>query len=407
MINVFNTHLMLPTVENINTKITRKIASTQRALSIIGELADTLRAVPARSGKRHAETVALVESIRVNLTIDALTDLETEYRLATMRVYYFGADGNSSEPFDRSKEYFRVLTGDNFAARFNDLTLTARTYAHTIVEILGRSFLARVDAKPMLARANEALAACTSALNLDIILPPERENYDICKCGERMMVMPELSELHCGGCARVQTIVGAVFRDDQYYPQDGQKTKHAGYEPAKHYRLWIERLQAMENKTFEADVITSINYVLNRDRYERRTLTCEKMRAILKDPKVAATHLNDHAPLLVKRFGGPAPPVISFHENQLLFVRFSRLMALYDVARPGPGNKRYYPYFIYKIIEHEFRANPEKLRLLESIHLQSRDTVIKNDIIFKDMCALANPADGLVYRPTDPSKAGR
>lgn len=216
------------------------------------------------------------------------------------------------------------------------------------------------------------------------------------------MVVPDLSELHCSSCAFVRSIVGTVFRDE-YHPQEGQKVKHGGYEPAKHYRLWIERLQALENKTFDADTLARIEYVLTRDRYDRRALTCEKMRAILKDPKVADTQLNDHAPLLVKRFGGPTPPVLSFHEHQLLFARFSRLMALYDLVRPGPGNKRYYPYFIYKIIEHEFRTQPVKLRLLDSIHLQSRDTVIKNDIIFKHICELADPVDGLTYRPTDPS----
>ncbi len=83
-------------------------------------------------------------------------------------------------------------------------------------------------------------------------------------------------------------------------------------------------------------------------------------------------------------------------------MRFNKAMRLYDIVVPGGGNKPYYPYFIYKIMEYEFRNKPEKLRLLDFIHLQSRETVIKNDKLFKRMCELADKNDGLVYEPTDP-----
>jgi hypothetical protein len=54
-------------------------------------------------------------------------------------------------------------------------------------------------------------------------------------------------------------------------------------------------------------------------------------------------------------------------------------MKLYDMVNPEGGNKPYYPYFIYKILEEMFKDNAEKSRLLDYIHLQSRETVIKND----------------------------
>ena len=127
------------------------------------------------------------------------------------------------------------------------------------------------------------------------------------------------------------------------------------------------------------------------------------MRDVLKDPKVRATALNDHAPLLVKLHGGPSPHVLSFHDYRTLSVRFNRAMELHDELFPGGGNKPYYPYFIYKIIEREFQGDPVKLRLLNSIHLQSRDTVMKNDKTWEQICARSEPSDNFVYKSTDPS----
>ena len=304
---------------------------------------------------------------------------------------------------DRATVCHRVIGGENFIARFNELSIVARSYANTVADILGRSIMSRAEARPLLTRIADVRASIEIALGLDVQITPERDDYEVCGCGQRMAVIPDLSELQCCACGAVKSIVGTVFRDEHCTQEGGHKSKHGGYDPSKHYRLWIDRIQAVENKTFDADIMARIEYVLVRDRYDRRALSCEKMRAILKDSKVAETALNDHAPLLIKRFGGATPPVLTFHEHRLLFTRFTRMMALYGIVRPGPGNKRYYPYFIYKIIEREFRDNPAKLRLLDSIHLQSRDTVIKNDIIFKQICALSDPADNFVYKPTDPS----
>jgi hypothetical protein len=75
-------------------------------------------------------------------------------------------------------------------------------------------------------------------------------------------------------------------------------------------------------------------------------------------------------------------------------------MSLYEQVATEGGNKPYYPYFIYKLYEDEFKDDPAKLRILEYIHLQSKDTVTKNDIIYRSIAELAPPEDGIVYRPT-------
>ncbi len=307
-------------------------------------------------------------------------------------------------------------------ALLQELTTLEENYYHTVMGVLSEYYLGQVEAareyQQLVARENfsaniniilERIKAHTpssavdSALRVHLKFNIEKDNTDNCGgCGERYITMPELSEMHCPGCGKVKTLVGTIFRDEQFYTQDGQKSRHSGYDTNRHYRFWIERLQATENKSITAEMRDKIEYVLTRDDVPRKTLTCEKMRAVLKDPCVALTKLNEHVPLLVKMFGGPAPPQLTYQDHQLLTLRFGKVMALYDVVNPRAGNKPYYPYFIYKIIEHEFRDNPEKLAVLNFIHLQSRDTVIKNDRIYEKICARS---DGeLHYCPTDVSR---
>ena len=77
---------------------------------------------------------------------------------------------------------------------------------------------------------------------------------------------------------------------------------------------------------------------------------------------------------------------------------------LIDAARINPEetfdrqNKPYYPYFIYKILENMF-CKSSKIRILECIHLQSRETVIDNDLIYEKICDSSNGE--FTFKPTD------
>lgn len=335
--------------------------------------------------------------VPINIYLDELATCHDNYLLEiadALTKYYSGADTEANT----RKEYFRVLAAGNYVStidRYIGLTITHATALRsndpTTIDVI----------------LNDARAV--ASISIPVLL--EKKAYDTCKCGARMIVKPDHSVLECPQCGRIKDLAGTVFRDEQFHPQDGQKTKHGGYDTSRHYKFHIERLQALENKTFDDTILSRIEQVIRDDGYDRKSLNCEKMRIILRDTRVSTvgkngtlikgTKLNDHAPLLVKMCGGKAPPILSFKENQLASLRFSKIMALYDQVVPEGGNKPYYPYFIFKIIEHMFRADPTKLRLIDYIHLQSRDTVIKHDKIYEQICLLADPDDGLVYTPTN------
>jgi hypothetical protein len=241
-----------------------------------------------------------------------------------------------------------------------------------------------------IAKQLEFLASIEIPTNFDKI------DYKRCtSCGAMMEINAELSELQCA-CGLTSKIIGMVFRDDQFYPQEGQKSKHGGYDPSRHFKFWIDRIQGIENKEFPPEDSARIDAMITRERMDRMSLTIHNMRNILKELQL--TKYNDHAVLLVITHGGVPPPRLTIDENKKMSILFRKVMSIYEEVIES-GNKPYYPYFIYKIIETEFRGNREKLQLLNYIHLQSRDTVIKNDKIYEKICARS---DGLIYSPTKP-----
>lgn len=398
---------MFGTIESTHNKIIEKIFLVKSALDILRTIAEVYRGFATlRTGRKYTDCLRLLDGLRINLTYDTLETLENNYNLAIVSILSDYYENHINEE-KNTREYYRIITSENFMAGIDDAISRTRGVVDKLHTVLGCHIASKAEIRETEYDLDDVSKQLDHAANIEVKITLEKRSYEVCKCGTRMTVVPELSELHCENplCSKIKRLIGAVFRDDQFYPQEGQKTKHSGYDESRHYRFWMERLQALETKTFNDVDSNNIEYVIKRDGYEKCELTCEVMRDILKDPIVSATHLNDHAPLLVKSFGGPSPPQLDFQENRLCSIRFNKAMKLYDIVNPEGGNKPYYPYFIYKILEHMFYNNYDKLRLLDYIHLQSRETVIKNDKYYEQMCDLADPQDGLIYSPTDP--AGR
>lgn len=387
---------MAATVEQTNNKIIYRIAAVKRVAAGLLSLDAILRENGPTTGK-NAPLAAVYRATRTPQSIiDAAARVESEYCLKVTPVlndYYGGRAGAPAS-------YNRLVSSENFVSAIDDIVYALDRILDSMCPLVGavRAFAKHKD---IAADARKQVAALTAQT---VEIPIERRDAEICnKCETRMEIFAEESKLVCPNpfCNEVEHLVGVVFRDDQCYTQDGQKAKHNGYDTSRHYRFWIDRLQAKEPKTFGQDELDKIQYLIDRDGYNRRLLTCRNMRDILKDPKVNLTYLNDHIPLLIKTFGGMAPPQLTFQDDQMLSTRFDNAMRLYERVHADGGNKPYYPYFIYKLVEYAFKDDPEKLRLLDYIHLQSRDTVIKNDNTYKQMAAMSCPDDGIVYVPTN------
>lgn len=375
------------TIESTHAKVMDKFNAAKLGLTTLSTLSTSKPSSKNFSGKKIAY---------VNLYLDELETVFDDYSLDIAPVMAKMGQQSQTNESAATREYYRILAAGNY------VSVADRFLSRVILACAG------IKGNPEI---EIALAAARNAAAISISYVIEKKAYDICKCTARMEVKPEHSVLECPECGRIKELAGIVFRDEQFHPLDGQKTKHGGYDTLRHYKFHIERLQALENKTFDDDILTKIERVIREDNIDKRTLDCEKMRQILRDTRVMSigkngsaikgTKLNDHAPLLVKMCGGASPPLLTFKENQLASLRFSKIMVLYDQVVPAGGNKPYYPYFILKILEHMFTGDTQKLRIIDYIHLQSRETVIKHDKIYEQICALADVDDGLVYTPTN------
>lgn len=227
-------------------------------------------------------------------------------------------------------------------------------------------------------------------------------SYESCeKCENKMKVVPNNSELICESCGITKKLYGTVFEDDQFYYQEGQRTKHGNYDPTKHCRIWVDRIQARETTEIPIKIIEKIKKCIIRDKIrDIKRISCSHIRKYLQ--QIHNSRYNEHIPLIRKLITGDVPPQLSDHEVQLINIYFDKVIRIFDEVKPkGKTNCPYHPFFIYKIIEQIIKdpnQKRRKLQILSCIHLQSRETLVSNDLIWKPICARISEFN---YIPTD------
>lgn len=235
----------------------------------------------------------------------------------------------------------------------------------------------------------------------DINISSNRIDYNKCECGLDMFVENEHSELQCR-CGLIKK-VSAVVTSDEYMAIDGQRTKSGAYEPSRHCRFWLERIQGIEAKDIPEDDQQQLRACFARDHINMAHLTCKKMRYYLKE--CGLTKYNENVALLMNMFSGRSSYRLTYMEKKATNQYFSKIHEIYDLLFKSneydKNNRPYYPYFLFKIFEHMFNKQPEKLTILDYIHLQSADTVMKNDQKFKVICEYDGGALGISYIATN------
>jgi hypothetical protein len=215
------------------------------------------------------------------------------------------------------------------------------------------------------------------------------KTYDICQCGQKMILYSSSSELRCEECGLIRKLQGIGFIETQ------SNDESTSYKPLRHFRSWMDCIQAREKFILPDNEASRISAVIERDGIPNKKINCRYIRRVLKD--LGLTQYNKNAPMLVKIFSGGliVPPRLSFNDIRLFEQKFVHLMKVYHSLYPDIEKKQYYPSFIAEIAKDVFQDNPEKLKILDFIYLQSDKTRIKhkkiyNEIInemMKDNCA--------------------
>lgn len=233
-----------------------------------------------------------------------------------------------------------------------------------------------------------------------IIYNIEDIEYDLCSCGHKMIIQSNTSELLCTNCGSIHVLIGSVFENSQFYQQEGNRYAHGTYDPNRHCKFWIDRIQAKENTIIENSAINKIKECIKKDKVENlKNISIDQFRLYLKQTKLSK--LNDHIPLIKKIITSYIPPQLNHKELHLLFNYFDKATKIYNQIKPKEkSNSLYYPFLIWKILEIIIEDPQKKKELLNCIHLQSYETLIDNDKIWFQIC---KHNDKFIYKPTDKS----
>lgn len=218
------------------------------------------------------------------------------------------------------------------------------------------------------------------------------EHYDdgpenICvDCKSPCKIDEKTSEYVCSQpkCGLSTRIYGEVFDDDQIFYQEGGRGKPVKYEPIKHCKEWVDRIQAKESTEIPDEVLSKIKRCIRRDSIFLENLTYEMIRKYLKELKI--TSYNNHIALIHKLITGVNPIQFTERELKLIFMYFSKAIQIFNgIKSKFKSNYPYYPFFIYKIIEHILSAPrfaQRKSQILSCIHLLGYETLINKDQVW-------------------------
>ncbi len=363
--------------------------------------------------RKHREAVQLAGQLPTygcdsRVVLRNLEDLASEYTLATSHYVCLAMNGECDSE-DVSRYWFTInmhnfpqrldiciadmitLCGTHPSVRREPKAVNRRDRTGVSIQV-GDQALMRIYNQLQQLAAGRISDAATKGGN------------DQCDCGCAMTVNQEESVYLCTQCGASRKIDGTAFRDKAAGSQDGLKSRNSEYHAMRHFEDWMPRILGTEKKDIPEDVMAKIRAVIARDEVLISELTCERVRSILRDRSVCATNLNDHVTLIIKKLGGVGPPEPTYVQMNLIRSKYRIIMDIYPTIANGGTNIKYYPYFIYKVIEIFFKDVPSVLSINKYIHLQAEHTLKQNDDIFASIVAKTDPEDGFEIIATDRDK---
>lgn len=363
---------MSGTVDSINANITNKLNELSRILMVYNKY------------ELNTYDNSLLEIL--NTDLDEVISLYQIGSIELLKNYY-----KAQEEDAKSKHYQKFISyinGENISSRIKKIYMSCKRIRklYEINDIEISSAFKSYD---------------YTSLDIDYI----SKNSSNCQCGSHYAIESKTGEQICNKCGHTEKLYGVVFEDDQFFYQEGQRTKHGKYDPTKHCKFWVDRIQAKESTEIPEDIIKKIKTNIKRDKLWLESITCNDIRKYLKE--INRTDFNSHVSLIRKIITKTEPPQFSEQELTSIYMYFSRIMQIHNRNKIEENNNNntnsnspYHPFFVYKIVEQILNKPEQKNRckeILSSIHLQSRDTLIKNDRIWYSVC---QEIPEFVYIPT-------
>jgi hypothetical protein len=329
--------------------------------------------------------------------------LQQRYLLATAALFIVVTRGETGRE-DARESFHQIVAAEGFVSELDTIVARAERGAGLARDVISLRRAKKGGARPTLSAVDhvaaglaaqyhacfvDCAAACVNDARGNGQLP-----YDICpECLIPLSVNAEHSELECTECGLGRMLMGTVFDDSQYYNQEGQKAKSGLFNPNRHYRFWMDHIQAREPEEEIGNPDDSTNVY-------GETLVARLRGIIARGTKIGRSDLNKNIPLLLKLLTGVGPPALPESICQRVEKIFSQAIEIGERVRPaGRTNRNYYPYYIFKILDAVLPANDRSSRgILFYIYLQGKETVDKNDREWEETCA---ELPDITWVPTD------
>lgn len=389
------------TIEATHSRFAEKISNVRLIFEHVKVLSNALDVQNVQYKHALAQ-----KCLFINIISETFNEFEKAYNMSVIHVLseYYNQESQTLAAA-LTTEYYKIVSSENFGSHLDEYLNKGKAAVMAMVRVYaGGETIDNTD--PLYPLIEKILSQIEYTESIKIKEGITHEDYETCECGGRRASSPVSSELVCDECGQIKTLQGTATEEMHSQTQKVGRSKHGTYDPSRHFKIWMDRIQAKEIKEFPAADMEKIEYIIKRDRPLLASVA--EMRQILKEAKM--TKYNEHAPLLMKRFTGIAPTQLTFSKLRKFSVRFNRIMEILYEIRGADNNRPYYPYFIYKIIEREVDELREKgeeseaaelERLFRYIHLQSDDTIRKIDGLYKQVCELSGEGDGLKFKVTE------
>lgn len=217
----------------------------------------------------------------------------------------------------------------------------------------------------------------------------ENVGSDFCtNCNRPYEIDEKISQYFCKKCAKQEKMDGAVFMDEQFFYQEGKRTKHGKYDSIKYAKLRLDCMQGKETTEIPNNVINDVKKCIKREQLWIENLNCEIIRKYLK--MTGHTDYNHHAPKIMFIITGIPLVTLTEQEETRVLMYISRILQIFrKINGDDDSNCPYHPYFLYKTIEQVLKSPRDAKRrksLLSCAHLQARNTLIVKDKLWFLIC---------------------
>lgn len=324
-----------------------------------------------------------------NILYEKLLNIEKKYNnKISILVSQHKTDNNACVKKIVMGEYNKYLLNSRMPSRMHEIFSSIMNFLDDITE---NNTTQSIQIGDINYENIKILIRSYNTYNIDTKLEKiDRESCDICNI--RYTVDHEKGEIFCKSCGLLSKISNDMY-GGAFSLSTEVRSKNSMYVSSGHCEFWFKRIFALEPTDMEEKVILSVKNWLIKNNYP---ITCEYIRKSLQKLKLPT--YNTHVSLIRKLLTGKVPEPPSYKIKTTIFNDFNLAVQIYSEIYQD-NNIKYYPYFIWKIIEMIYEhQKSRRYEIFECIHLQNLDTLKKNDKIWKRIC---DKVPRFKFKPTD------